>query len=230
MKWSDIKGVFKVSNLKVKTITPLPEGHITIELDSESLQWRPGEHALFTLPGKTFSGRKWRAFSIASTPEEGVVRIGTRAANPPSGFKSALYQLKTGDTVTLHGPFGWFTKRDDTSPVVLIAGGTGITAASAVLAEAKNNTDKKIHLVHLAPGYHLYQDTLENYARCNVDLHFLHDREVSTPVIDDLAVEYGNKAYYYVSGPPCMNRAVIKRLRNLGIKKKQIIVDAFFGY
>lgn len=230
MKWSDIKGVFHTHILKVKSVNTLPEGYLTVELDAEGLRWRPGEHAIFTLPGKTFSGRKWRAFSIAATPDEGVVRIGTRAGVSPSGFKRTLAALSPGETVKLNGPFGWYTLKDKNSPVILLAGGTGITAARAVLSQSLGTPRQKIHLVHIASGYHMFQNTLEKIEKKNVDMHFMHERDVTADIIDDLAAEYGNRAYYYVSGPPKMNRAHIKRLKAMGVKNRQIVLDPFLGY
>jgi len=230
MKFSDIKGVFNAHVLKVTSVEELPDGYITVTLDAEGLVWRPGEHGIFTLPGKDVSGRKWRAFSIASTPEEGLIRIGTRVSSPPSGFKSALKQLKPGDKVKLNGPFGWFVLQDDTSPIVLIAGGSGATAAKAVLSHAVSQPERMIHLVHTASGFHLFKDEVSQLNGDKLDFHFTHGSEISNPIIDDLVVEYGNRAYYFVSGPPQMNSAYIKRLKHAGINKKHIIVDPYFGY
>ncbi len=230
MKLSDIKGVFNTHALRVKSAEQLAEGFIKVELESGGLEWLPGEHGIFTLPGKTFAGRKWRAFSIASVPDEGVVRIGTRAGNPLSGFKQTLAQMKPGDTVTLRGPFGWYKLPDDSSPVVLIAGGTGITAARAVLTQALKQESRMIHLVHAASASHLYKDELSKWRNKKLDMHFTHESEVTESILDDLAREYGNKAYYFVSGPPKMNSAYIKRLKSKGIAKKHIIVDPYFGY
>ncbi len=230
MKLSDFKGVLNTHDLIVQSVTPLPEGYLSVEFSAGGLNWRPGEHGIFTLPSKSFVGRKWRAFSIASTPEDGIVRIGTHAGTPASGFKQALAALTPGETVRLHGPFGWYTLKDDASPIILIAGGAGITAARAVLTQGLADTDRKIHLVHIASGYHMYQDVLEKKKRKHVDMHFMHERDVTAGIIDDLAAEYGSRAYYYVSGPTKMNSAYIKRLKSMGIKGNRIIVDPYLGY
>ncbi|MEX1307228.1 MAG: FAD-dependent oxidoreductase [Eubacteriales bacterium] len=230
MKWSDIKGVFNTHTLKVISVIPFSNGYLSVDLDADGLVWRPGEHGIFTFPGKEFSGRKWHAFSIASTPEEGIIRIGTRLSSPPSGFKQTLLDLKPNDTVALRGPFGWYTLKDNNSPIVLIAGGTGITAARAVLSQAEKSSQRKIHLVHLSSNGHLYQSDLSKKKSTSVDLHFLHDRDVAARIIDDLAVEYGNNAYYYVSGPIEMNKQTIQRLKTMHIKRKRIVVDPYFGY
>ena len=43
---------------------------------------------------KKIDGKKWRAFSIASTQKEDVILLGTRTGKTPSSFKKALIRLK----------------------------------------------------------------------------------------------------------------------------------------
>ena len=95
---------------------------------------------LFSLcPDAMYRGKKWRAFSVASVPEEGYILIGTRTHGNISSFKENLIGMSAGDKVKVIGPFGWLVKKDDTSPIVFIAGGVGITPVRALIKQLEND-------------------------------------------------------------------------------------------
>ncbi|QWB95954.1 hypothetical protein KHQ89_00310 [Mycoplasmatota bacterium] len=53
----------------------------------QNITWKPREHAIFTLPNHKIEDKKYRAFSIASTPVEGFVLLGFRTGKKISSFK-----------------------------------------------------------------------------------------------------------------------------------------------
>ena len=84
-------------------------------------------------------------FSISSAPADDDLSITTRMRD--SAFKQALRAMEPGTAVSIEGPFGAFCPgRESARPVVLIAGGIGVTPMRSFLrAEAG----------HLA-GVHLF--------------------------------------------------------------------------
>src|SRR5712691_9054071 len=104
---------------------------------SESpLTFRAGQYLRYTLPHSDADTRGIsRSFSIASSPEEPLLRLTTRLSTPPSTFKQALARLQPGAIVDASGPFGQFVYTESDVPAVLIAGGIGITPMRSILGD-----------------------------------------------------------------------------------------------
>ncbi|MFA6619078.1 MAG: FAD-dependent oxidoreductase, partial [Candidatus Neomarinimicrobiota bacterium] len=134
MKLSDFKGLFQKQDIKLLEKREYGEDYVEFNFSSETVQdWRAGEHGLFTFPDKKIKGKSFRGFSIASIPEENILKITTRISPNPSSFKLMMKEMEVGDKIRLRGPFGWFTLQDENSPLVLIAAGVGIAPIRALL-------------------------------------------------------------------------------------------------
>lgn len=105
-----------------------PEGYVFI----------PGQYQTFTLAlpnGKT----DWRDMTIASSPHYLELLLVTKIHEMPSLFKKTLFDLPIGGTISLEGPNGGFTIRDEDSPHVFLAGGIGVTVFHSMLQDAAEN-------------------------------------------------------------------------------------------
>lgn len=58
------------------------------------LDWKAGQDGIFTFNGKKFKGKKYRVFSLASSPDEKNIIIGTNIVENPSEFKAELNSMK----------------------------------------------------------------------------------------------------------------------------------------
>lgn len=233
MKLSDLKGIFHRSHLTMISTENVFKDYWKIKLKPEAdTTWSPGDHGIFTLPGRKIKGRSWRAFSVASTPQEGYILIGTHTGKEISGFKKALTTMEPGGRVNVIGPVGWFKVQDETSPIVMAAGGIGITNMRPIIKQLEKDTARPIHLVFQASDYFLFEDELLAIAAANpaLTLYFLKTREETAKTITDLVTQYGNKAYYYTSGPRPYVVSIKKLLKQDGIEKRRIIADPFLGY
>src|SRR5690606_36590573 len=89
--------------------------------------------------------RGWRrVYSIASAPG-GHVRFGVRLPERSSTFKRAMLSLEPGAKVTATSVGGDFVLPGDDSPVLLVAGGIGITPYVSHLAAS---TGRDVALVY----------------------------------------------------------------------------------
>ena len=232
MKLRDFKGMFKTEKLKFISAENVFGDYYVVRMKvGKNTTWRPGEHAIFTLPKSKVHGRKWRVFSVSSTREENMIQIGTRTGKNISGFKNTLFNLTKDSTVKMRGPFGWFVEQEKTSPMVLIAGGVGITPVRALLLSMKD-VEKKIHLIYSSPELFLFKDEIDAITQGNksIIVSYVNTLEETRAEIAKTSKKYGNKAFYYISGSPSMIKGVKKDIKKLGIKGKRIINDPFFGY
>lgn len=198
------------------------------------LEWIPGQHAILTVSRQKLVGGSTRAFSVASTPEEGNMMISARVPAGPSAYKQTLLNLKPGDTVFVRGPVGAFYSTDVNRPAVYIAGGIGITPYRALLQEAAVKTPgRALHLLYGdSRGSFVLREDLERLKERtgNTHIRYIRDNNELMEEVKAHAAKYGNTADYFVSGPPAMVKAVKETLKALGIGKKSIKADPFMGY
>jgi len=232
MKLKDFKGLFKTSHVEFVKATNVYEDYYEIELKPEAgTSWVSGMHAVFTLPNKKVKGKKFRAFSIASTQKENTILLGTRTGKEVSSFKQALLSMKQGEKVKMRGPFGWFYLMNDSSPIVMIALGVGITPIRALLTELEDKSDRKVNVVYSSP-YYMYQEHIDRIAQNNdaINVNYVSTIEETQAKYIEHAKKHGNAAYYYISGTQQAIKSIKDTLKELGIKKSRMIFDPFFGY
>ena len=199
-----------------------------------------------------------RAYSMANYPEEvGIVKFNIRIATPPPGSKdippgimsSYVFSLKPGDTITVYGPFGEFFAKDTDAEMVFIGGGAGMAPMRSHIFDQlrRIKTDRKITFWYGARSlremfYHEEYDQLQEENE-NFEWHvalsdpqpednwegptgFIHNVLYDMYLKDHLAPE---DCEYYMCGPPMMNAAVIKLLKDLGVEDENIMLDDFGG-
>ena len=234
MKLSDLAGVLKTHQLPLLRSYQAADGCMVFEFDiaGKGVTWLPGQHGIFTIPGKEVSGRKWRAFSIASAPREGVLQIATKIGDEPSSFKAVLRALQPGELIQLRGPFGWLYLQDHNSPVVMIAGGVGITPFRSIFKQLEEENHRKVTLIYSARDTYLYQEELDAIAAKDgqIEIVYTHNKEEVADALQTALAENGTEAHYFISGTPGMVAGTVKTLRGAGVQKKKILTDSFRGY
>lgn len=204
-----------------------------------AVRFIPGQYMELTLPhGRAdFRGQR-RIFSIASAPGSSVTFAMT-IAQPGSSFKTALMKLEPG--AKLHGTSvgGDFTLPSAGTPVLLVAGGIGITPFASQLTDAAAATRDTV-LVYAVrdPAELAYAQVLEDSGARVIVLaptsaglpeSFEYagpgriSKEVLAASVPDIATRRA-----YVSGPPGLVSDVRSMLRSLGAKR--IHSDYFSGY
>jgi ferredoxin-NADP reductase len=185
------------------------------------------------------SGDFWpesRVFSIASAPSD---RQTLRLTYSVKGqFTSRMEaELYPGREVWLKLPYGEFTI-DTTNDACLLAGGTGITAFTAFLAELPADFPHRVYLVYGArrPELLIYRSLAESAAgRCpnlgNIFLAELASADCQPGRIDpDLIwknIPNPLEITYYLAGPPEMLRSLTHELRQRGVAANRIVTDAW---
>jgi ferredoxin-NADP reductase len=82
-------------------------------------------------------GTTWgkAAFSIASAPYESGESF-ELAIKVYGDYTAKAQDLKPGDTVKIQGPYGVFTLRDGSEPLILVAGGIGVTPFRSMIRQS----------------------------------------------------------------------------------------------
>jgi CDP-4-dehydro-6-deoxyglucose reductase len=108
----------------------------------EPLQFQAGQYLDVLLEG----GRR-RSFSIASPPHESQqIELHVRRV-PGGGFTGALFEtMRAGALLRIEGPIGQFIYRENASPTLLIAGGTGFAPIKSILRHAlESGSQREFH-------------------------------------------------------------------------------------
>lgn len=211
---------------------------------ARDVHFRAGQYVEITLPHQGSDDRGLRrVFSISSAPSRGgSVAIGTKISPEASTFKQALDALPTGSAVAATSVSGDFLlPADPRVPVLLVAGGIGITPFASQLAERGSTADGDVVVVYSVSGPDEigYREVLEfSSARVvivspdpitdlpegweNISARRV-DGDLLAAVVPDIAARH-----VLVSGPPGMVEGVggaARRLHAAGVR-----TDYFSGY
>ncbi|MBH2957903.1 NADH:ubiquinone reductase (Na(+)-transporting) subunit F [Serratia marcescens] len=199
-----------------------------------------------------------RAYSMANYPEEkGIIMLNVRIATPPPNnpdvppgiMSSYIWSLKAGDKVTISGPFGEFFAKETDAEMIFIGGGAGMAPMrSHIFDQLKRlNSKRKITFWYGARSLRemFYEDDFNQLQAENGN--FTWHVALSDPQPEDNWTGYTGFIHnvllenylrnhpapedceFYMCGPPMMNAAVIKMLKDLGVEDENIMLDDFGG-
>jgi len=196
----------------------------------------------------------FRAYSMANTPEEELLRFTIRIATPPPisdvppGVASSfIFGLESGERVTFSGPYGDFFVKDTEKEICFIGGGAGMAPMRSHIFNQLliKKTQRKITFWYGARSKQemIYDDEFRELVK-NFD-NFLYHVALSEPQPEDHwegftgfihQVAFDNylsthedptEIEYYLCGPPMMIQAVKIMLDSLGVEPEMIAFDDF---
>jgi len=208
-----------------------------------AVNYRPGQYLELTVPHGAADARgSRRTFSIASAPStDGPVTVAMRLPEKTSSFKRALVELPQNARVHATSVGGDFLlPRDGSQPILLIAGGIGITPFLSQLAHDRaSRHERDVVLVYsVASAEELaYVDELGETKVLLVAPTAPHPLPAEWrwigpgPITGELlAAEVPDirSRAAFVSGAPATVNAVRAALRRIGIRR--VTTDYFSGY
>src|SRR5690606_4781267 len=108
--------------------------------------------------------------------------------------------LKLNDVVYLRGPIGGFGFSKRKKPIVLFAGGIGITT---ILSHLKSNckADIETHIVYSSSKAYLFKDEIDQLVHRNPFLRITYTSGIDETqnALSQLIIKYGNEASYFTS-------------------------------
>jgi NAD(P)H-flavin reductase/ferredoxin len=215
---------------------------IAIELE-ESIIYEAGQYADLSVPGI----REPRSYSFADAPkEQGQTEISFFIRRVPNGEMTGWLhgQDRTGEKVTVTGPYGSFYLRPSNQPMVCIAGGSGLAPIKAILEQAakQGGNIPVLFLFGARTQRDLYcLDVIDQIASSwNAPFHFVPvlseepadsdwsgARGLVTEHIKDHPGVQVSTSKAYLCGPPGMIDAAISKLNECGVTTDQIFFDKF---
>ncbi|KEY60644.1 NADH:ubiquinone reductase (Na(+)-transporting) subunit F [Serratia sp. DD3] len=199
-----------------------------------------------------------RAYSMANYPDEkGIIMLNVRIAPPPPNspdappgiMSSYIWSLKAGDKVTISGPFGEFYAKETDAEMVFIGGGAGMAPMRSHIFDQLRRLKSKRKMSFWYGARSLremfYQDDFNRLQEENEN--FTWNVALSDPLPEDNWTGYTGFIHnvllenylknhpapedceFYMCGPPMMNAAVIKMLKDLGVEDENIMLDDFGG-
>ncbi len=198
----------------------------------------------------------FRAYSLASPPaEKSTLRFTIRIATPPPGMKQAppgagssfMFNLQSGDKVTLSGPYGDFFVKETEREACFIGGGAGMAPLRSQLLHQLETVQTQRTLSYWY-GARSRQELFfydEFQALAAKHANFSYHVALSSPMPEDdwdgltgyihiqLRDQYllkhpdPTEIEYYLCGPPMMIDACVEMLDDMGVEEEMIAFDKF---
>jgi predicted ferric reductase len=177
-------------------------------------------------------------FTISNSPEDETLHFTIKLNGR---FTKLASELKTGEEVIVDGPFGIFTldNADKKKSLVFIAGGVGITPFYSIIKSCLHSDIKRnITLFYCSRTLKgtIFKKELDNIKEDWLKKVYIFSEEIC----QDYEKGYINKSIiakhlkdinnsiFYICGPEKMKDCAIKDLKELGVKKENIIIEDFF--
>lgn len=195
--------------------------------------YEAGQFLTFEVPwqGRTLH----RSYSLASAP--GVDREHRVTVKRVTDGRASNWfndRVRPGDTLRVQPPAGRFTLRDRATPLVLFAGGSGITPVISLAKAALHGTARRVRLVYANRDprsviflRELSELALEHDTRFTL-VHHLDSKRgfLDEAMLLDLAGDLG-VADAYVCGPGPFMDVVEGALRGAGVPRERFFIERF---
>lgn len=213
-------------------------------LEPETIDYVPGQYVQLLTPAYEKSSEEvYRAYSISSDPaDKSVIELIIRLV--PGGICTTycFEYLQVGDEVKINGPYGDFHLSDTDTPMVFIAGGSGMAPFKCFLHDMKNTGNKRkatyyfganvVKELFLIDLMHDFESELEDFrfvpvvAEPEPDENWQGQTGLVTEVVQK-DLKDAPECEAYLCGSPGMIDAAIKVLLKLGVNEDRIFYDKF---
>lgn len=181
-------------------------------------------------------------FTLSSSPSEPLLAITTKfpAQGPTSTFKQTLRNLKPGHEVIMSDPMGDFVlPKDETIPLVFIAGGIGVTPMRSMVKWLHDNHERRN--LHLLYGANTLDEVAfrDLFAAYGLPVTLILNQppadwpgetgQLTAAKILELAPD-ADKKLYFISGPEPMVEALVAGLAQAGVDTRRLVGDYFPNY
>jgi ferredoxin-NADP reductase len=203
---------------------------ISFKTNDKKYKYNPGQFLHLALEDYDGIGQ-WpesRCFSMQSNPADEHLKI---SYSVKGAFTQQMAkQLTIGKEVWIKLPYGdLFTQEHNKGKTVFVAGGTGITPFLSLFTSPwfEQYSNPVLYAGFRDESLHLYREELQiaQAINCGFTIHTIFENREGKINIEDIANENGDKADYFISGPPRMIKSFKNYLVGKGLKESQVKTD-----
>lgn len=237
--WEDLREF--VIEKKVSEASEIVSFHLKPKDNGALPNWKPGQY--ICVRQQIADGREaQRNYSISCPPGTGKLRITVRREftdNIDGQVSTALHKLNEGDSIRLTVPCGEFTftkPSDESTPIVFLALGVGITAMNPLIKEAAK-TSNPITILQGARNeeWLAFKDEFEVLAKednVTYSTVFASPKDSSLPsqrmTFDYIWSKVPHNGHYYFLGPREWMKDVHAGLSSNGVPASNVNYE-FYG-
>jgi nitric oxide dioxygenase len=209
-------------------------------------EFQPGQYIALTLTIPNTTHQHTRNYSLSDCNCKDYLRISVKKeAGTPDGMVSTYLhdQIEEGAVLSVGMPSGEFMLKEEDKPVVLVAGGVGITPLMSMYKNLSHRTNRKVTMVQCALNSNVraFEKEIEAGRREGVSSILLYDQPLDTDV---LGKDYDHQGYLdlailasvpnlkestvYFCGPKAFMANTLSLLNTLGVAEEAINYE-FFG-
>ncbi len=205
----------------------------------------PGQYVSIRVQVPSEEYTSIRQYSLSHTWEQSYYRITVKRELHVEEGKVSAYlhdHLEVGGQIEVSAPAGDFVLEGSAGqPIVLISGGVGITPTISMLKKAIEE-HQDVTFIHAArtKEQHIFKEEIQElfakhpfsyhvaYSGGDVDADKTYDQKVGRITQKDLQKWCKDpEASFYICGSPFFMEEIIKSLKIIGVKKKNIHFEAF---
>ncbi|HVG33222.1 MAG TPA: ferredoxin reductase [Pyrinomonadaceae bacterium] len=190
-----------------------------------------------------------RSYSIASPPEDKRLMLTVDRIEGGEVSPYLVDELRVGDRIELRGPIGGYfvwdarDKKNDGSPLFLVAGGSGIAPLMAMLRHRANSGNTlPTKLLYSSRSYEdiIYREELDRLSANDPSLRVIHtltrrrppswpgyERRIDLAMLSDTAWPRAEKPLAFTCGPTALVETVADYLLELGYEPGRIKTERF---
>ena len=183
-----------------------------------------------------------RPYSICSSPDENILKVGIKKVKGGVFSTYANRNLKAGDFIKVSNPEGKFIYKNIDNSIIAIAAGSGITPIISIIKTILNKkTLSKIHLLYVnkSPEKTMFYELLKslelkNKKRFKITWFFTNakiknseNRRINESDITKVIANQFLDNLYYLCGPGNMNKVLKNILIDNKVNPQKIFSELF---
>ncbi len=234
----------------IKQVAPTTRSFFIETIEAPSFNFEPGQFITLDLPIHTQKNRRWRSYSISSSPNKtNLIELVIVFLEGGAGSNFLFNETNIGDEITFRGPLGKFVMPSTLDKdLYLICTGTGIAPFRSMIHHIHQNkiSFQNIYLIFGCRtfDYSLYQQEFIQLQNQMPNFKYIpcFSREAAVPswgkkgYVHDAYLELLktkktngalNDAYFYLCGWKNMIDEAQKKLMDLGYEKKDIHYELY---
>jgi nitric oxide dioxygenase len=230
--WRD-KRAFHVAK-KVKESDEVTSFYFTPVDGKPVVNYLPGQY--LGLVTNIFGSEHRRNYSLSALPNGETYRISVKH-EPRGAVSHYLHEIMRKDaTIHLLPPAGHMVPTGSTKPLILMAGGIGVTPLLPIMEHALENTSRHVTFVHCCrskevQAFGLQVEQLAAKYPGRLTVHNWYDNNINHLNLDkmkEMGIAQNPDSEAFFVGPPSFMHDAKKNLMTLGVPKSQLHYE-FFG-